>query len=191
MPIKPDARRLGRTMGARSALLRNLVSSLFLHESIITTWPKAKEAQSVAEKVITLGKKGSNRGGAMAKLFDHGRTLPKVFGELAERYRERPGGYTRVLRLPPRYGDNAPQAILELVDGPRDMLYTMTAMAIARANNKGEEASAVTMHNVSKVTKYRTGGKAELMARAKEYSGMVARWATEESREFPRGGRVR
>lgn len=112
-------------------MLRNMVSSLIEHEQIQTTFPKAKEAARLAEKLITLGKKGkdSNRSSAQSFLAST-RLLPKVFGDLAERYKDRPGGYTRIYKYGRRPGDNAPKAILELVDGPRDTKFEMTARKV-------------------------------------------------------------
>ncbi|CRJ82364.1 hypothetical protein BN1708_016973, partial [Verticillium longisporum] len=89
--------------------------------------------------------------------------LPKLFGELKTRYAERPGGYTRVLRTEPRNAyDQAPSAILELVDGPRDLRFTMTAKAVARGQHEGWAMNDVTQKNVDKVTRYREGGKKAL-----------------------------
>src|SRR5690242_15955729 len=116
-------RHLGRDSAHRRALLRNLVTSLIAHESVSTTWPKAKEAQRLAEKLITLGKKntGASRERAKTIFFEPEREghMDKLFGELRERYANRPGGYTRVLRQEPIRDDAAPSAILSLVDGPR------------------------------------------------------------------------
>ena len=89
--------------------------------------------------------------------------MPKLFGELRERYLERPGGYTRVLRTEPKNTyDQAPSAILELVDGPKDMRFAMTAAAIARDRNTRHEHSDLTLKNVEKVTRFRKNGAREL-----------------------------
>ncbi|KAG9234401.1 ribosomal protein L17 [Amylocarpus encephaloides] len=130
-------RHLNRSSAHRQALLRNLVSSLIQHEQISTTWPKAKEAQRMAEKLITLGKKNTeaSKRKAFAMLYQPHELTPKVFGALRERYAERPGGYTRVLRIEPLKPDMAPSAILELVDGPKDMRFAMLARTVHRERN--------------------------------------------------------
>lgn len=98
-------------------MLRNMATSLLEHERIETTLPKAKELRGVVEKVITLGKKGSlhNRRTALTLLYKD-EVVRKVFGELASRFKDRPGGYTRILRKGPRFGDGAEMALIELVD---------------------------------------------------------------------------
>jgi len=157
-------RHLGRTSSHRQALLRNLVTSLFTHESIATTWPKAKEAQRLAEKLITLGKKNTeaSKRRAIEIFFTPHELVPKLFGPLRERYAGRPGGYTRVLRIEPLKSDQAPSAILELVDGPKDMRFAMTARTIARMKGEGEELNEMTQRNMEKVTRYRKNGEEDL-----------------------------
>lgn len=88
--------------------------------------------------------------------------LPKLFGQLRERYKERPGGYTRVLRIEPKKEDQAPSAILELVDGPRDMRFGLTAQTIARDRALGRSHTDWTRKNMGKVTAFREGGKTTL-----------------------------
>ncbi|KAJ5714232.1 54S ribosomal protein L8 [Penicillium malachiteum] len=174
-------RHLGRKSSHRQALLRNLVTSLFENESITTTWHKAKEAQRLADKLITLGKKNTeaSRRRALEIFYKPHDILPKLFGPLRERYAERPGGYTRVLRVEPKQKyeffsvakgnksaapirkphDQAPSAILELVDGPKDMRFAMTARTVARQRERGvEELNDLTSLNVQKVTRFRKGG---------------------------------
>lgn len=109
-------RRLGRPSDQRKALYRGLVRDLLIHERIQTTTAKAKEARGLAEKFITYGKKGTlhHRRLALAFLPDE-EVVAKVFDQLSQRYADRPGGYTRVLKLGPRESDGAPMAILELV----------------------------------------------------------------------------
>lgn len=112
-------------------MLRNLVTSLFEHEQIKTTLPKARDTARLAEKLITLGKKGDLPAYRKANGFILKPSLvPRVFGEFAKRYANRPGGYTRIHKYGNRQGDNAPHAILELVDNPRDIRYEMTAMSV-------------------------------------------------------------
>jgi large subunit ribosomal protein L17 len=109
-------RKLGRPRDQRVALLRTLASELIIHEKIVTTQARAKEAQSLAEKMITYGKKGTlhHRRLALAELPNEG-IVKKVFNDLAPRYFNRPGGYTRIIKLGTRKGDAAPLAQLELV----------------------------------------------------------------------------
>lgn len=110
-------RKLGRTSAHRSALLRNLVTALLEHERIETTDAKAKELRRVADKMITLGKRGDLHARRQAAAVVRSREVTsKLFGPLAERYRERPGGYTRILKLRTRIGDAAPISMIELVD---------------------------------------------------------------------------
>lgn len=117
MRHRVSGRKLGRTSAHRKAMFANMTTSLLRHEQITTTLPKAKEVKRVAERMITLGKRGSlhARRQAAAFLCDDV-VVRKLFGPLAERYRTRLGGYTRVVRAGFRYGDNAPMAVIELVD---------------------------------------------------------------------------
>ena len=116
MRHKVAGRKFDRSSSHRRAMFRNLVTALLDHEKIVTTEPKAKETRGFAEKMITLGKKGTlaARRQALAFIIDE-KVVNKVFDELAPRYAERPGGYTRVVKLGPRPGDGAPMAQLELV----------------------------------------------------------------------------
>ena len=109
-------RKLSRDTGHRLALYRNLTTDLFRYEKIVTTEAKAKEAKSLTERVITLGKEGNlhARRRALSLVTDK-KVIKKVFDELAPRYGNRKGGYTRLVRLGPRVGDGAPMAQLELV----------------------------------------------------------------------------
>jgi len=114
-------RKLGRTSAHRKALFRNLVGALIQRERISTTLAKAKELRGKVEKTITLGKKGTLHARRQAfKLAPQKETVQKVFGALAERYAKRPGGYTRIIKIGPRKGDNAPMAFIELVDREGD-----------------------------------------------------------------------
>ena len=114
-------RKLGRTSAHRKALFRNLVGALIQRERISTTLAKAKELRGKVEKTITLGKKGMLHARRQAfKLAPQKETVRKVFGPLAERYAKRSGGYTRIIKIGPRKGDNAPMAFIELVDREGD-----------------------------------------------------------------------
>ena len=112
-------RKLNRTSSHRLAMLRNMCNSLLQHEAIKTTLPKAKELRRVVEPIITLGKKPSlaNRRLAFNRLRDRD-MVGKVFNELGPRYAKRNGGYLRILKFGFRIGDNAPMAIVELMDRP-------------------------------------------------------------------------
>ena len=121
MRHRSGARKLNRTSSHRKAMFSNMAVSLLIHEQIKTTLPKAKELRRVADKMITLGKRGTlhTRRQAFSYLRDDA-AVGKLFGALAERYKERGGGYTRVLKAGFRYGDNAPMAFIELVDRDPD-----------------------------------------------------------------------
>jgi len=110
-------RKLNRTTSHRKALLMNLSNSLIKHEQITTTLSKAKELRPFVEKIITLGKKGDlvSRRKAISILQDQ-KNAKKIFDVISERYKERSGGYTRIIKIGNRFGDNAPTAIIELVD---------------------------------------------------------------------------
>ena len=116
-------RKLNRTTSHRKAMLANMAASLVKHEQIVTTLPKAKELRPYLEKLITLGKQAaakpetavSKRRQAVSKMRDEA-MVKKVFDILAERYEDRPGGYTRIMKAGFRYGDAAPMAVIELVD---------------------------------------------------------------------------
>ena len=110
-------RKFGRTSAHRKALFRNMVTALIDRERVRTTLAKAKELRGKVEKTITLGKKGTLHARRHAlKLVADKDSLKKIFGPLAERYANRPGGYTRVIKLGHRLGDDAPMAFIELVD---------------------------------------------------------------------------
>jgi large subunit ribosomal protein L17 len=114
-------RKFGRTSAHRKALFRNLVGALIQRERISTTLAKAKELRGKVEKTITLGKRGTLHARRQAfKLVPAKDAVQKVFGPLAERYAKRPGGYTRIIRIGHRKGDDAPMAFIELVDREGD-----------------------------------------------------------------------
>ncbi len=112
-----SGRRLNRSVSHRKAMFANMAVALLKHEQIKTTLPKAKDLRRVVDRLITLGKRGDlhARRQALATLKDR-KIAAKLFDDLAERYKDRPGGYTRVLKAGFRYGDMAPMAIIELVD---------------------------------------------------------------------------
>src|SRR5699024_1972960 len=120
------ARKLGRSTDTRMALLRNLTADVIIHERVETTEAKAKELRSTVDKMITLGKRGDLHARRQAASFlynketeDEKQILDKLFDDVAGRYEERQGGYTRVLKLGPRRSDGANMAVIELVDSCR------------------------------------------------------------------------
>ena len=119
MRHRKSGRQLNRNSSHRQAMFKNMANSLFLHELIKTTLPKAKELRRVAEPLLTLAKKVSvaHRGLAFARLRDD-HSVGKLFNELGPRYKERPGGYLRIMKCGFRSGDAAPMAYVELVDRP-------------------------------------------------------------------------
>ena len=121
MRHRKGPRKLNRTSSHRKAMFANMSTALVKHEQIVTTLPKAKELRSIVDKLITLGKRGDlhARRQALSTIKDRD-LVEKLFSTLAERYADRPGGYTRVLKAGFRYGDSAPMAIIELVDRDED-----------------------------------------------------------------------
>ncbi|NDF11665.1 MAG: 50S ribosomal protein L17 [Proteobacteria bacterium] len=137
-------RKLGRTTSHRQAMLANIAVSLITHEQIETTLSKAKELRPYVEKLITLGKKGglSNRRIAIAQLANQAEPAAKLFTTLAERYKTRAGGYTRIIKTGYRVGDNADVAVIEFVD--RDVTAKgKKDIADAKARQAAQEAEAV------------------------------------------------
>ncbi|QEM67952.1 50S ribosomal protein L17 [Geobacter sp. FeAm09] len=120
-------RRLGRKTSHREAMFRNMVTSLLNHEKITTTDAKAKEIRSVAEKMITLGKRGDLHAQRQAASYIREKSVvTKLFSAIAPRYKDRPGGYTRIIKLGIRQGDTAPISLIELVE---EEMKTKTAPA--------------------------------------------------------------
>ncbi len=114
-------RKLNRSSSHRKALLMNLSNSLLKHEQITTTLSKAKELRPYIEKIITLGKKGDLQSKRKAiSILQNEKNMKKVFDIFSKRYKDRFGGYTRIVKLGNRFGDNAPTAIIELVDRDQD-----------------------------------------------------------------------
>jgi large subunit ribosomal protein L17 len=134
--------KLGRTSSHKEAMLRNMVTSIIKHERIRTTDTKAKELRKLAEKMITLGKRGSlhARRQALAVVRDKD-MVSKLFGELAERYRNREGGYTRIIKAGYRFGDNAPVSIIEFIsDEAKKEKAKAKPKAKAKAKTKEKQA---------------------------------------------------
>ena len=133
-------RKLNRTSSHRKALLMNLSNALIKHEQITTTLPKAKELRPFIEKVVTLGKKGdlSARRKTISILQDEKMTK-KIFDTLADRYSNRKGGYTRIIKLGNRFGDNAPTAVIEFVDRDEDVKGLDSGPVIEKKTTEEEQ----------------------------------------------------
>ena len=191
MPASSMYRRpLGRSSAHRESLLRNLVTSLVHHEQISTTYAKAKEAQRMAEKLITLGKKNTNATRVKAEGYLHQpqKHIDKVFGELRMRYAERPGGYTRLLLSEPLKDDSAESAILSLVDGPKDMRFNMTARALLRQQTENLPMNELTATNVRKVTRFRKNGVEELAREVGQLKSTNMKREVQEKELFEKDG---
>jgi large subunit ribosomal protein L17 len=136
-----SGRQLSRNSPHRHAMLRNMSVSLLRHETIRTTLPKAKELRRVVEPLITLAKNDgdANRRIAFSRLRD-AEVVEKLFADLGPRFKARPGGYTRILRMLPRPGDNAPMALMQLVDGPKAQEAAEPAAGKKKAARKAKSA---------------------------------------------------
>lgn len=139
-----SGRKLNRTSAHRKAMFRNMAVALLKHEQIKTTLPKAKELRAIVDKLITLGKRGTlhTRRQALSRLNNDAVITDKLFTELAERYADRPGGYTRVLKAGYRYGDNAPMAVIELVDRDPDAKGQDSGPVLGEDDDFEEDAAA-------------------------------------------------
>ena len=135
-------RKLNRTATHRSALFASLATALIQHEQIVTTLPKAKDLRRVADRLITLAKKGDlhARRLAFARIRDEA-MVAKLFDTLGPRYAKRPGGYTRVMKAGFRYGDSAPMAVIELVDRDTDA-KGLDSGPVQNADEAGDKAAA-------------------------------------------------
>lgn len=135
-------RKLNRTSSHRKAMLQNMAVALIKHEQIKTTVPKAKELRPYVEKLITLGKRGSlhARRQALSKLPEK-QAVDKLFSTLAERYEERAGGYTRILKAGFRYGDAAPMAFIEFVDRDPEAKGTDSGPTMDQDDGEAEAAA--------------------------------------------------
>ncbi len=165
-----SGRQLSRNSSHRHALMRNMSVSLLRHETIRTTLPKAKELRRVVEPLITLAKSDAeaNRRLAFARLRD-AEVVEKLFADLGPRFKTRPGGYTRILRMQPRPGDSAPMALMQLVEGP--------AAAAAERPPAGEPKRA------SRRAKLKAEGKASAKAEEKAEPRKKAKPAAEPAAE--------
>ena len=149
-----SGRQLSRNSPHRHAMLRNMSVSLLRHETIRTTLPKAKELRRVVEPLITLGKSDSDshRRLAFSRLRDRA-MVEKLFVDLGPRFRARPGGYTRILRMMPRPGDSAPMALMQLVDGPIATPAEKRDTDVSSKRKRGKTAPAKTAAKKTKTAK--------------------------------------
>jgi|SRR5208282_4372886 len=160
-------RKLNRTSSHRLAMLRNMTNSLFTHEAIRTTLPKAKELRRVAEPLITLGKSPTlaNRRLAFDRLRDKG-VVHKLFSELGPRYAQRPGGYLRILKFGLRVGDGAPMALIELLDRPDPSAEPAPDAEAAKGAKATKSAKADAASKTAKAAKAGKTAKSSKTARA-------------------------
>ncbi len=143
MRHRRSGRKLNRTSSHRKAMFANMAGSLLEHEQITTTLPKAKELRRIADKIITLGKRGNLHARRQVFAILHNEDLvKKLFGPLADRYKERNGGYTRVLKAGFRRGDNAPMAVIELVDRDAEAKGAADKARVAATQEAPAEAEA-------------------------------------------------
>jgi large subunit ribosomal protein L17 len=145
-----SGRQLSRNAPHRWAMLRNMAASLIRHETIRTTVPKAKELRRIVEPLITLGKEDSdaNRRRAFSQLRD-AEVVVKLFEDLGPRFKARPGGYTRILRMDSRPGDAAPMALMQLLDQPAPAEQTQASDAEGEGETKAPKKKAAAKKNVS------------------------------------------
>ena len=143
-----SGRKLGRNPSHRRAMLRNLVTSFLEHERLVTTLPKAKELRPIAEKMITLGKRDTlhARRQVSAYLLDES-TTKKVFDTIAPRFSDRPGGYSRIVRLGPRVGDGADVAVIELLGSELEAKKAKEAEVEAEAETKASTEDSTESEN--------------------------------------------
>jgi large subunit ribosomal protein L17 len=141
-----SGRKLNRTSSHRKAMFINMAAALLKHEQIKTTLAKAKDLRPIVDRMITLGKRGPTdlhaRRQAITKLGGDAKLADKLFTTLADRYSDRPGGYTRVIRAGFRYGDNAPMAVIELIDRDEDAKGQDSGPVQEMAMEEGEEVGA-------------------------------------------------
>jgi large subunit ribosomal protein L17 len=134
MRHRKQGRKLGRNTSHRNAMMKNMVTSLMRHEHIQTTDARAKELRRMADKIVTLGKRGDLHARRLvAKVVNDNAVVAKLFNEIAPRFKERNGGYTRIIKVGNRFGDAAPVSVIELVDRP---------LGAAPASSEGETPKA-------------------------------------------------
>jgi large subunit ribosomal protein L17 len=180
-----SGRQLSRNAPHRAAMLRNMAASLLRHETIRTTVPKAKELRRVVEPLITLGKQDSdaNRRRAFAQLRD-AEVVVKLFESLGPRFKTRPGGYTRILRMDPRPGDAAPMALMQLLDQPEPVAdETAKADGEAPAKKAPAKKAAAKKASPKKKTVKTDEEKAAKKAKAEQKAAASAKKAEAKSQK--------
>jgi len=187
MRHRVDHRKLGRTAAHRKAMLRNMVTSLFASERITTTEPKAKEARRLAERLITRAKKGyaANQDGEKGVALAHWRqaarhvqktaVLKKLFEEIAPHYLDRNGGYTRIIKLENRLGDNAREVLLELVDTHKTSKPKQSRKAEAEEAADEKKTEKKAKAKAKGKTKTKTKAKAKAKAKGKSKAKATAK----------------
>jgi large subunit ribosomal protein L17 len=157
-----SGRQLSRNSAHRHALMRNMSVSLLRHETIRTTLPKAKELRRVVEPLITLAKSDgdANRRLAFARLRDR-EVVEKLFADLGPRFRTRPGGYTRILRMMPRPGDSAPMALMQLVEGAQPAADEKPAPQAAKPSRRARARSEAKPEKSAKAAKKKAKAEPE------------------------------
>ncbi len=171
-----SGRQLSRNAPHRAAMFRNMANSLLRHEPIKTTLPKAKELRRVVEPMITLGKQDSdaNRRRAFAQLRD-AEVVVKLFETLGPRFKARPGGYTRILRMDPRPGDAAPMALMQLLDQPEESAAEEAAPAEGEAPAKKAAPKKAAKKKVSPKKKAAKSDEEKAAKKAKAEQKATAR----------------
>lgn len=179
-----SGRQLSRNAPHRAAMLRNMAASLLRHETIRTTVPKAKELRRVVEPLITLGKQDSdaNRRRAFAQLRD-AEVVVKLFESLGPRFKTRPGGYTRILRMDPRPGDAAPMALMQLLDQPEAADEAAAAEGEASAKKAPAKRAAAKKASPKKKTVKTDEEKAAKKAKAEQKAVAEAKKAEAKSQK--------
>jgi large subunit ribosomal protein L17 len=182
MRHQKNTRKLGRTSSHRDAMLANIVASLIIHKRVKTTLAKAKAARPLAEKLVTLGKRGTlhDRRLAVAKIGQKD-VVGKLFKEIAPGFKDRKGGYTRIVKLGPRQSDSAPVAFLEWVD----YVVEVEVAPVAAPAKNGEKAAPE--KPTEKVEKPAKGEKAEKAEKAEKHEKPKAEAKAEKSaKSFPK-----
>jgi len=176
MRHKLSGRKLNRTSSHRKAMFMNMSNSLFAHEQIKTTLPKAKDLRSIVERYITMAKKDPSslhtRRTLLSRLNNNNEVVSKLVTTLADRYKKRAGGYTRIIKAGFRYGDSAPMAVIELVDRPSGAAHNHVEsdapQVIDQVEDKALAKSSKTAATTSKKTDKPQNAPAEKKASAKK-----------------------
>jgi len=162
MRHRKSGRKLNRTSAHRKALMRNMVTSLLDHERIETTDAKAKELRGFADRMITLGKRGDLHARRRALRFIKSKeAMHNLFGDLAERYQDRAGGYTRIIKTGFRHGDGAPMALIQLVGAENDPFRTEAAPARRRTTRSAAPKAGATPKKAAATTRRRAPAAAK------------------------------